>query len=240
MNRPSLPTCGFFGPHEPDDEDEEDDEDGLEEEQVPSLPADWTGNPFDYLPGEYVLSDEERELAERYRQGDISGGYLRSQIASFRAPQPPAAHERRRENLQAVRSLVAAGPLALPDSFLKLAENDCFVDRIRHNSIWFRIHPELVELPEAPDCRLLQSFVEGQGCDHWSLLLIPGGAHFVCYHSESLGSETGWPPGMEPDRVRCEFFECAASFDEWLTVYFLDCRQHDRQYAEMLAKFPEM
>ncbi|WDI42140.1 hypothetical protein [Bremerella sp. P1] len=228
MNRPSLPKCPFLGLAGPDSDD------------IESLPEDWTGNPFDYLPDEYTLSEEERDLAERYRSGDISGGYLRSQIACFRAPRPLAEHEHRRGNLHAVQALLADSDLKLPASFVRLVETDHYVDRIRHNNIWLDIHPKLVSLPESPECKLLQIFVEGQGCDHWSLLLLPDGTHLVCYHGETLDTEGNYPSGWKPKFADYEFFECAPSFDQWLTVYFLDCQRGDEHYAEMLAKYPGM
>ena len=59
----------------------------IEDDEPPvEIPRDWNGNPFTLLPEIYVLDEEELQLAERYRNNDISGGYLRSQIAAFRAP----------------------------------------------------------------------------------------------------------------------------------------------------------
>jgi hypothetical protein len=150
-------------------------------------------------------------------------------------------HVRRREQLAAVRTQAEAIGLSLPASFLELAETDDYIDRIRHNNIWFEIHPSLVDFPAAPDCKLLQAFREGQGCDHWSLLLMPDGSHSVVYHSESLDIEGNFPgDGWKPSVATFEFLECASSFDEWLAVYFLDCVRGDVRYAEMLRKYPGM
>ena len=79
-----LPTCPPLGPIDDDD-------------QPTEVPTGWNGDPFTLLPDPYVLNDEEAELAKRYRNNDISGGYLRSQIAAFRAPQPLEHHERRQK-----------------------------------------------------------------------------------------------------------------------------------------------
>lgn len=227
--RPSLPTCDFLGPPGPDDEEPH------------ALPADWSGDPFRYLPEFYTLTEEESDLARRYRSGDMSGGYLRSQIACFRAPRPATQHQQRRENLSIARTQSEAVGVVLPRSFVTLAGRDEYVERIRHNNIWFDIFPSLVDFPSSPECKLLQVACEGQGCDHWSLLLIPDGSHIVVYHSESLDIEGNYPgEGWQPDIATFEFFECAASFDEWLTVYFLDCIRGDEHYSEMLERYPEM
>lgn len=224
-----LAKCDYFGPI-----DSEDDEPVI-------LPADWSGDPFEYLPEPYTLSEEEKDLAERYRSGDISGGYLRSQIACFRAPQPAKEHERRRVHLAEVQSQTVVHGVLLPESFLQLAERDDDVDRIRHNTIWFDIFPSLVDFPASPKWKLLQCFREGQGCDYWSLLLMTDGSHVVVYHSESLDIKGNYPgSGWKPDIASYEFFQCGRSFDEWLAVYFLDCIRGDQHYAEMLEKYPGM
>jgi len=229
MMRPSLPKCDYLGPCGPDDN------------EPSSLPANWNGDPFAYLPEPYNLTDEENNLAERYRNNDISGGYFRSQIACFRAPKLAIEHERRRDHLSSLRSQAIKSGVSIPASFQRLAERDDYVDRIRHNSIWFDIYPTLVEFPSFPECKLIQAFREGQGCDHWSLLLIPDGSHFVVYHPESLDIESNFPgDGWKPEITNFTFFECTRSLDEWLTVFFLDCVRSDNHYAEMLEKHPDM
>jgi hypothetical protein len=71
--------------------------------------------------------------------------------------------------------------------------------------------------------------------------MIPDGSHLVVYHSESLDIDGNYPNGgWKPDIATFEFFECASSFDEWLSVYFLDCIRGDRHYSEMLKKYPGM
>lgn len=227
--RPILPKCDFLGPPGPDND------------EPCTLPADWAGDPFAYLPERYQLSDEEILLAERYRNNDFSGGYFRSQIAFFRAPKLATEHERRRTHLASLRSQADACGVLFPTSFQSLAAQDEHVDRIRHNTIWFDLFPSLVDFPSSPECKLLQCFREGQGCDHWSLLLIPNGSHIVVYHSESLDIQRNFPgDGWKPDIAKFEYFECASSFDEWLAIYFLDCVKGDQHYAEMLKKYPGM
>lgn len=223
---PSLLKCDFLGPPGPDDD------------EANSLPPNWTGDPFDYLPNSYTLTEDEADLAARYRNGDMSGGYLRSQIACFRAPRPIAQHEKRRADLEVVETQAAATGVTLPESFKRLAASDDYVDRIRHNNIWFDIFPSLVDFPASRNCKLLQAFCEGQGSDHWSLLLIPDGSHLVVYHSESLDIDGNFPVGWKPDIKTFEFFVCASSFDEWLAVYFVDCIRGDRRYSEMLERYP--
>ena len=227
--RPSLPKCDFLGPPDPDDEAPQ------------ALPSDWSGDPFYYLPASYTLTAEESDLAQRYRSGDMSGGYLRSQIACFRAPRHSAQHHRRRDNLSVAQTQAEVAGLVLPRSFVALARRDEYVDRIRHNNIWLDIFPSLVDFPSSPEYKLLQVAYEGQGCCHWSLLLIPDGSHIVVYHSESLDIEGNYPSEeWQPKLATFEFFECAASFDEWLTVYFLDCIRGDEHYSAMLKRYPGM
>jgi len=227
--QPSLPKCGFLGPCDPD------------EDESKSLPVDWTGDPFTYLPDRYVLTDEERDLANRYRNNDLSGGYFRSQIACFRAPKPDAQHERRRMHLASIRSQIEPIGFSLPASFQLLADRDDYVDRLRHNNIWFDIFPTMFDFPCSPECKLIQAFREGHSGDQWSLLLIPDGSHFVIYHAETLDIDGNYPNGgWKPDIQEFAFFECARSFDEWLTVYFLDCIRSDAHYAEMLKRYPGM
>ena len=233
MPKPLLPQCDFFGPVDP--------EDSVDSVELLLLPEDWTGNPFDYVPEEYVLSAEEQDLAEKYLKGDFSGGYMTSQIACCRAPKPAEQHQKRQADLLVIKKLTDELGLKLPESFVRLISDNEIVNRIRHNNIWLNLVPKLVELPADPAHQLLQFTSEGQGCYYFSLLLSPDGSRLVAYCSESIDIEKNYPsPFPKPDIATFEFYQCAASFDEWLTIFFLCCQQEDVKYAELLKQYPGM
>ena len=154
-----LQTCPPLGPL-------------ADDEEPISLPEDWDGDPFTLLPHEYVLNAEETELAERYRNNDISGGYVRSQIAAFRAPKKTEEHLRRRQILTQIQDQILDTPFELPDSFVQLCINDSFVDRLRHNNVWLDLVPLLVEIPRMDRCKAIQVTSEGQGCCYFSLVRV--------------------------------------------------------------------
>jgi len=225
---PVLPKCPYFGPVTGEDED------------TLLLPENWTGNPFDYLPDLYVSSEEELKQAAQYINGDFSGGYVTSQIAYFRAPRKQEQHATRRERFATMQSLASEANLTLPSTLIELATRDDYVDRIRHNTIWFRPQPMLVDLPAAPECKILELFWEGQGCGYWSLLHCPDGSSPMIYCDDSIDIESNYPFGYQPDIASFVYHQCARNFEEWLTIYFLDCQRDDRNYTEMLQKYPGM
>src|SRR5262245_743358 len=139
MDSPELPKCHYFGPHF-----------GEKPDRV-TLPTNAAADPFAFLPDAIELSPEELDLATRYENNDLSGGYLRSQIAHFRKPQPKERHEQRRARMRTLQLLVAAKRLKLPASFVRLAGNDDYNNRIRHNNVWLMLPDALVPFPSAPD-----------------------------------------------------------------------------------------
>ena len=227
MHDLQLPTCPIFGPIEDD-------------EQPVVIPGDWNGDPFTLLPEVCVLSDEELELAERYRNNDISGGYLRSQIAAFRAPRPQEQHERRRLALAEIQNQLDGTRFVLPDAFVTVLGDDAINDRLRHNNIWLDLAPLTFHLPGIDGCVAIQFTSEGQGCCYFSLLLSGDADHCVLYHEDEAVEPYPPPPTISPRLASTAFFQCCRSFDLWLAHYFVDCRQHDDRYTEMLQKFPGM
>jgi hypothetical protein len=226
MTTLQLHKCHYFGPYFDDKPDRV------------SLPPDAADDPFRYVPDAITLTPEELDLATRYENNDISGGYLTSQIAHFRKPQSAERHAERRRRFGNLQLSARAGGFRLPQSFVKLAESDDYNNRIRHNSIWLSITDRLVALPAAPDHQLATIFYEGQGCAYWHLLLAPDGSHLVALSGEPLGSDGDYPGDFQPDLSSFKFYQCAASFDEWLAYYFLDCIATDKHYTAMLARNP--
>jgi len=227
MHDLQLPTCPTLGPI------------GDDEHPV-KMPSDWNGDPFTLLPDVYVLNDEESELAQKYRNNDISGGYLRSQIAAFRAPQPQEQHERRRMALSEVQKQILGSPFVLPDAFISVFNNDLFNDRLRHNNIWLDLVPLTFRLPNNDGCAAIQFTSEGQGCCYFSLLLSDDEDHCVLYHEDEAVESYPPPPSISPRLASIPFVRCCNSFDVWLAHYFVDCRQHDDRYTEMLQTFTDM
>ena len=227
MHDLQLPACPTLGPI------------GDDEEPV-EIPDGWNGDPFTLLPEVYILDDEESELAHKYRNNDISGGYLRSQIAAFRAPQPQEQHERRRIALSELQKQFVGSPWSLPDAFIRVFSDDSINDRLRHNNIWLDLVPLSYRLPNVEDCSAIQFTSEGQGCCYFSLLLSEDGDHCVLYHEDEAVESYPPPPRISPRLSSIPFERCCNSFDVWLAHYFVDCRQHDDRYTEMLQKFPGM
>jgi hypothetical protein len=222
-----LPECPPLGP--------------LDDDETPlELPSGWLGDLFSLLPDRYVLSEEERDLASRYRNNDVSKGYLRSQIAEFRAPRSEEHHRERRAQLDTLKTYLVDTPWKLPDSFVSLCENHEYVNRIRHNNIWLRPIPTLVPPPDQPNSRAVQIFYEGQGCCYFSLLLADDGDHCVLYHEDPIVDSVRPPYAAVEDLDRVKLFRCCDSFDLWLAYYFVDCRAHDDNYNSMLKRFPGM
>jgi hypothetical protein len=229
MEKPQLPKCHFLGLSQS----------RAERDRI-TLPSNAAGDPFAFLPPAVELSTEELDLAARYENNDISGGYLRSQIAHFRKPKPKEQHEERRARLRNLQSLVDAEGLKLPDSFVKLVENDDYINRIRHNTIWLTLPEKLVPMPRTPQHQLANIFYEGQGCGFWHLLLAPDKSHVVVFSGDPLGLPGEYIGGFKPDLATYTFYQCAPTFDEWLVYYFLECIDHDKHYADMLEKYPGM
>lgn len=230
MSRHDLETCPFFGPYTGD---------GPAPAQR-ELPADYAADPFKYLPPRIELSAAELQLAQQYENGDLSGGYVTSQIAYFRRPQSKQRHRDRREHFARLKHVVASRGLTLPAAFIKLVETDDYIDRLRHNTIWLRLPDEVVPLPADPARQMFLIFSEGQGCGYWHLLLAPDGTHVVAYADEPFGLQDIYPAGHAPDLAALKVFQCAMTFEAWIVHYFLDCSEDDRHYEELLVKYPGM
>jgi hypothetical protein len=228
-SQPQLPTCAYFGPTAGD-------------EPPPSrpLPPDYATQPLKYLPPTIALSPEELELADRYEKEDFSGGYLASQIAYFRRGPSLEEQRQRREKFQGLHAEINRLGLVLPDAYVELIKSDEFMRRLRHNTIWLQLPDEIVPLPSAPEHKLFLIAVEGQGCSYWHLLLSPDGGHIVTTSGHPFGLSGMFPGGGGPDIADCEVYQCAASFEEWIVSYFVECVAEDRHYEEMLKAHPGM
>jgi hypothetical protein len=220
-----LPVCPPLGPVEDDG-------------QPTEIPREWNGDPLTLLPDPYVLNAKEAELATRYRNNDISGGYLRSQIAAFRAPQPLEYHERRREALAEVQRQLRETPFVLPPLFVTVFGDDAINNRLRHNTIWLNLAPLVFTPSSIGDCKAVQFTSEGQGCFYFSLLLCKDGDHCVLYHEDEAIVPYPPPPKLSPRLPSIAFSQCCSSFDSWLAHYFVDCREHDIHYTKMLEQYP--
>ncbi len=77
-------------------------------------------------------------------------------------------------------------PFVLPNSFIRLCNEDSIVNRIRHNNIWLDPMPLVVVLPKIERCVAVQIFYEGQGCFYFSLLLCDDGGHRVLFHEDEI------------------------------------------------------
>jgi len=227
MPLPKLKRCSFLGPTS----DEEAERGGV-------LPVDYATQPFKYLPPRITLSEADLELAGRYENCDLSGGYISSQIAFMRRGPSAEEHQRRRERFRSLKTEVDQLGLVLPKAYVELVESDDFVARLRHNTIRLRLPDELVSLPSNPECRLFLIFGEGQGCGFWHLLLAPGDEHLVTFSEHPIGLRGLYAPGKQPDVASLEIFQCAESFCEWIVNYFEDSIQGDRHYEEILEKYP--
>ena len=229
MSPLSLPTCPFLGPST-----------HPSKESTRELPPDFETHPFKYLPPRIVLTHAELDLAQRYRNGDFSGGYATSQIACFRLGPTPECHHQRRETFRRLEAEVDRQGLVLPDTYVELVESDDYVTRLRHNTIWLTIPDEIVPLPSNPEYKLYLIFREGQGCGYWHLLLGPDGSQLVTFSEHPFGLRNMYPGGFEPDTSTIVVYQCARSFPEWIVLYFADCMDGDRHYEMMLAEYPGM
>lgn len=222
-----LPDCPPLGPLDDDD-------------QPIEIPTEWNGDPLTLLPDHYVLNDEEAELAKRYRNNDISGGYLRSQIAAFRAPAPVEQHERRREALAEIQTQLCETPFVLPATFVTVFGDDSINNRLRHNNIWLDLAPLVFDPPSIANCKAVQFTSEGQGCFYFSLLLSSDGDHCVLYHEDEAIETYPPPPKLSSRLSSIVFSRCCTKFDLWLANYFIDCRAQDSHYNEALERYPGM
>jgi len=227
MLLPKLKRCSFLGPTA----------DG-EPERGRKVPADYATQPFKYLPPRITMSEAELELASRYENGDLSGGYISSQIALFRRGPSAKEHQKRRERFRSLKAEVNQLGLILPKAYVELVESDDFVSRLRHNTIQLQLPDELVSLPSNPECRLFLIFGEGQGCGYWHLLLAPGDEHAVTFSEHPIGIRGMYAPGRQLDFASLELFQCAGSFCEWIVNYFVESMEGDRRYEEILKKYP--
>jgi hypothetical protein len=226
MPIPELTKCSYFGPAYDSKADP-----GL-------LPADYATKPFKYLPPRITLSKAELELARRYENGDLSGGYISSQIAFFRRGPSAAEHQRRRDRFRQLKAEVDQLGLILPEAYVQLMESDDYVSRLRHNTIKIQLPDELVSLPSNPECWLFLIFGEGQGCGFWHLLLAPGGEQVVSFAEDPIGLRGMYAPGRQPALASLQLFQCAGSFCEWIVKYFEESIQEDRRYEDILDKYP--
>jgi hypothetical protein len=222
-----LKTCPCFGPT-------------TDRQSEQALPTDYKTQPFKYLPSRITLSETELELARRYAKGDMSGGYIASQIAYFRSGPSEASHQQRRERFQLLQIKVKQLRLVLPSAYVELIESDDFMARLRHNTIWLYLPDEICPFPPNPDYKLFQIAEEAQGCDFWYLLLAPDGGHVVTYSQYGFGHFINPSSDNEQDVDSVEIYQCAESFEAWIVNYFAECIEEDRHYKEMLKKYPGM
>lgn len=229
MPFPILKTCPFLGPISND-----------EPLPIRSLPADYETQPLRHLPPIIALSEAELDLARRYEQGDFSGGYIASQVAYFRRGPSAENHQHRRGRFRQLKTEVNRLGLVLPPFYIELVESDDFIARLRHNSIWPTLPDHLVALPSSPEYKLFLIFREGQGCGYWHLLLGSDGEHIVTFSAHPLGRRNAYPPGHEPDIASMEIYQCAENFSQWIVNFFVECVEADRDYEELLQKYPNM
>lgn len=223
-----LPLCPFMGPPH------------TAEPPRPfrELPADYETNPFKYLPPQYVLSEDELDLAARYDKGDFSRGYLASQIACFRREKTPQEHAQRRKSFAPIQLHADRLGVALPPALLELVEADEYNNRLRHNSVWLSFGDEIVPLPAHPNYFLLLVFAEGQRCCYWHLLFQPDGSHAMAWSEHGFGDSKAYPGGRQPDPTQFQIYQCANSFNAWLVNFFFECIEEDATYDRRLKQFP--
>jgi hypothetical protein len=185
-----------------------------------------------------VLSDAELDLAARYEKGNLSGGYVTSQIALFRRGPSMEQHQRRREKFGRLKAEVDRRGLVLPAAFVELVDSDDYVSRLRHNCIWIQLPDDLVPLPSDPQHTLFLIFGEGQGCGYWHLLLAPEGGHVIAFSEHPFGIRGIYPRGREPDLASFKVYRCADSFAQWIVNFFAESVEGDRRYEEIPEKYP--
>ena len=207
-------------------------------QQTRVLPPDCETHPFKYLPPKIVLSDTELDLAARYEKGDLSGGYVTSQIALFRRGPSMEQHQKRREKFWLLKAEVDRRGLVLPAAFVELVDSDDYVSRLRHNCVWIQLPDDLAPLPRDPQHTLFLIFGEGQECGYWHLLLAPDGGHVVAFSEHPFGKRNIYPRGYEPDLTSFKVYRCADSFAQWIVNFFAESVEGDRRYEEILEKYP--
>jgi hypothetical protein len=182
----------------------------------------------DGLPVALALSPSELDLATRYENGDISGGYAQSQAAYFRMGPSIQSHELRRAMFATLCQELSLTRLGFPASFQSLMMSDRNIARLRHNNIRFDL-TALIAITEHPDCRLVPMCIDAQACGFWYLFIGPGeaeSAHVVAFsHAEFSGDLS-------------QLYQCAPNFPQWLVHYVLDCIQCDRKYIEFAHLAP--
>ena len=229
MNLP-LPRCPYMGPTITDDNGDT--------PPIRMLPPDFATNPFKYLPPRYVLSEDEVDLAARYEQGDFSRGYMQSQIAYFRRDKTLTEHANRKHRFGELKGKAARLGIVLPPALVELVENDDYINRLRHNTVWLGFADEIVPLPSHSDHYLMLVFVEAQGCGNWHLLFAPDGSHMMALSEHGFGDSSAYPGGKQPDPSRFAVYECADSFNAWLVNYFAECVAEDAHYDRLLLQYP--
>lgn len=194
-------------------------------------------DPFEYLPQSVAFTPEMEEMADRYIAGDIQWeSYAAQQAAQFLRPRSKEQHETRRNQFAELHQQVETMGYSLPKSLCTLVNNDSYMDRLHHNTIWLSFPQELWQLPSQSDKLMFLVFSECQGCGHWHLLLAPDHSHCVVVCEEAFGCPSDWP-GEIPDFGKFEIKLCADSFDEWLTHYFLDSARDDAFYLRELEEW---
>lgn len=218
---PDLKTCPFPGPW------------AAGQPQHP-LPDDYESHPLKYLPPKMVLSDAELDLANRYDNRDLSGGYIPSLIAFTRRGPSEAEHAKRRAGFQLLKSEVTRLGFVLPDPYVDLVETDELLARLRHGCIWPKLPDALARPVDGPEHLLFLMFGEGQGCGYWHFLLTPEHEHVVTFSEHPFGLVGCYPPGREPIPRLSELHQCAGSFAEWIVRFSVECVAQDRKNEEIL------
>jgi hypothetical protein len=189
------------------------------------IPTDVEHRALSFLPAPLELSAHELALAENYENGDLSGGYIESQVAFFRRGPCDESHRVRKQTLCDLAQLLPPLGLTLPSAFVELMMADNLVARLRHNTVRLSLGVELLLAPaEFADCGLLLIAQESQGLGFWYLWLAPDDKHCVVFCSNEY----------TPDAA-VELFKCANSFAEWLFVYCRDCETSDRSFEHWLT-----
>ena len=203
-----------------------------------NLPDDAATNPLRSLPPVYVPTDDERQLAANYRNGQFGGGakgYVLGQIAAFRVGKPIEQHQRRRAALATLQASLPDG-YVLPPAYIELMQSDDAIDRLRHNTLWISTPHCYEPLPTAEHCLMVPLLSEGQGCINGQLLLTPDGDHVVTLSEYPFGL----PPEYRGSQSAAETYSsglravwiAADEFGEWLVAYFQDCCEGDAHYEE--------
>jgi hypothetical protein len=221
---PNLKTCPFPGPW------------AAGQPQHP-LPDDYESHPLKYLPPKMALSDAELDLADRYDNRDLSGGYIPSLVAFTRRGPSAAANAIRRAKFQMLRAEVVRLGFVLPAAYVELVEADELLARLRHGCIWPMLPDVLARPVDGSEHLLFLIFGEGQGCGYWHLVLTPHHGHVVTFSEHPFGLSDGHPPGREPVPALSELHRCADSFAEWIVRFSIECVAQDRHHEIVLQKW---